>query len=80
MFLSERRLELGVREAVMTFNDVNVCRLQVLNEFGIKDLGRNTIETLKRFVTVRLINGVLIRDRRASKYKRSTSDEKKSTP
>lgn len=47
-------LELGIRDAAVVFNDGNVGRLRILQEFGVADLGRHTITALQRFDKVRL--------------------------
>lgn len=49
-----KTLELGVRDAVISFNDGNVGRLRVLEELGVTDLGKDTIAALQKFNTTQM--------------------------
>lgn len=54
MFVGRKTLEIGVFDAILTFNDGNLERLKVLKELGISDCGINTIEALKKADDIRL--------------------------
>lgn len=54
IFVGRQTLELGVYEAVSTFNDGNITRLQVLKELGFNDCGKNTYEAMKKLDEERL--------------------------
>ncbi|KAG8245502.1 hypothetical protein J6590_104887 [Homalodisca vitripennis] len=46
-FVGRNTLELGVYDAIVTFNEGNIGRIKVLEKLGITDLGKNTLEALK---------------------------------
>ncbi|XP_054279210.1 uncharacterized protein LOC128997596 [Macrosteles quadrilineatus] len=48
-FVGKQTLQLGVQDAVISFNDGNVGRLRVLEEIGVQNLGKNTISVLQKF-------------------------------
>lgn len=47
VFVGRLTLELGVYEAVISFNEGNVSRLKVLKELGFSDYGEHTITAMK---------------------------------
>lgn len=54
VFVGRKTLEIGVFDAILTFNDGNVGRLHVLKELGVSDCGKNTVEALKKADDIRL--------------------------
>lgn len=54
VFVGRKTLEIGVFDAILTFNDGNLGRLQVLKGLGISDCGINTVEALKKADDIRL--------------------------
>lgn len=42
-----KMLEVGVWDAVCTYNDGCVSRLKVLRKCGVKDIGKNTVTAMK---------------------------------
>lgn len=54
VFVGKLSLELGVLDAVISFNDGNISRLKDLKELGIEDYGQNTINALKSLDVERL--------------------------
>lgn len=53
-FIGKHTLDLGLWDAVISFNDGNVGRIKVLEELGVKDLGQYTIAALKTFDDTRM--------------------------
>ncbi|KAG8254195.1 hypothetical protein J6590_015083, partial [Homalodisca vitripennis] len=47
VFVGRKTLELGVYDAIITFNNGNLGRLEVFKHLGISDIGSNTIDALK---------------------------------
>lgn len=47
VFVGRKTLELGVYDAVITWNDGNIGRIEVMKQLGITDIGNNTVEALK---------------------------------
>lgn len=45
-FVGKELLEMGVWDAVITYNDGCVSRLQVLRDCGVPDIGKNIEETM----------------------------------
>ncbi|KAG8277007.1 hypothetical protein J6590_051908 [Homalodisca vitripennis] len=48
VFVGRKTLELGVYDAIITFNNGNLGRLEVFKHLGISDIGSNTIDALKK--------------------------------
>lgn len=46
-FVGKKMLEVGVWDAVCTFNDGCASRLHVLKKLGVKDMGKNTVAAMK---------------------------------
>lgn len=51
VFVGRLTLELGMYEAVITFNEGNISRLKVLKELGFSDYGERTQSTLRNRLT-----------------------------
>lgn len=54
VFVGRLTLELGVYEAVISFNDGNISRLKVLKELGFSDYGEHTIHAMKNLDAERI--------------------------
>lgn len=54
VFVGRKTLELGVYDSVITFNNGNMGRIEVLKKLGIADIGVNTQEALKNADMARL--------------------------
>lgn len=55
VFVDKDTLEMGVRGAILPFNDGSVGRLGVLRELGVKDLGKHTVAELNLFNDIQLL-------------------------
>ena len=52
--MGRKTLQLGVCDAVITFNEGQAGRLKVLEEVGIEDVGINCVEALQRLDAERI--------------------------
>lgn len=80
VFVGRKTLEVGVFDALVTFNDGNIGRLEVLKELGFTDYGINTLEALKKADQERLRKSEIsakemTKEARINKRRRRLEDE-----
>lgn len=46
-FVGKKMLEVGVWDAICTYNDGCISRLNVLKKCGVRDVGKNTVGAMK---------------------------------